>query len=415
VRGVRIVYLNPATGLGGAERCLLDMMAAVRETEPSTELHLIVSLDGPLIARAEKLGVRVTVLPMPNTLIGIGESMLNGPHRGRAIGELGRRSVKASWAAWRYSTALSNTLKHLMPDVIHSNGIKFHMLTALARFPHAPVIWHIHDFLSLRPLMARALRWASGRAHGAIAVSRAVQRDAQAVLPHLPVDLVYNVIDTDEYSPRPIPGIWLDHLGGLSEAKPGTLRIGLVATFARWKGHDVFLEAAAQLMGRRPHPAARFFIVGSPIYQTAGSQFSVAELRTLAADKGIDRHVGFVPFQQDPADVYRSLDVVVHASTQPEPFGRTIVEAMACAKPVVVSQAGGAPELFTHNYDAIGVPPNDPLALASALGNLMVDIGRQKSLATNARQTVVERFNRRRLGPQILAAYHRFLRARRAA
>jgi glycosyltransferase involved in cell wall biosynthesis len=235
------------------------------------------------------------------------------------------------------------------------------------------------------------------------------------VLPRLPVDFVYNAIDTDEFSPHPVPGIWLDGLAGLSEANQGTIRIGLVATFARWKGHEVYLKAVAQLLGRDPQPAARFFVVGGPIYQTSGSQFSIAELRARTAAMGIDHNVGFVPFQRRPADVYRALDIVVHASTQPEPFGRTIVEAMACAKPVVVSQAGGAAELFTHNRDAIGVPPNDPQALASALDDLMADSGRREILGRNARPAVVERFSRQRLGPQILAAYHRIRHAARAA
>jgi len=64
----------------------------------------------------------------------------------------------------------------------------------------------------------------------------------------------------------------------------------------------------------------------------------------------IENRVGFVPFQDNPADVYRALDIVVHASTKPEPFGRTIVEAMACGKPVIAAQTGGAAELFTHDH-----------------------------------------------------------------
>ncbi len=412
---MRIVYLNPASGLGGAERCLLDMMGAVRRTAPSYELHLVVSADGPLIERAERLGVQVTVLPMPKALLQMGDSMLNGPSPGKAMLELGRRGVKAGWATWRYVNLLKRTLKQIKPDLIHSNGIKFHLLAAAAQSADAPLIWHIHDFLSLRPLMARALRWASTRARGAIAISEAVRRDAQTVLRFLPVELVYNGIDTDEFSPQLNSGLCLDKLAGIPEAKPGTVRIGLVATFARWKGHEIFLQAAAQILSIRPQPPARFFIIGEPIYQTRGSQFSTDELRAIAAQLKIDSHIGFIPFQHNPAAVYRALDIAVHASTQPEPFGRTIVEAMACAKPVIVARAGGAAELFTHDHDAVGVPPGDPAALATALTRLLIDPARLHRLAHNARQTIVERFNHHRLGPQILAAYRRFTSASRAA
>src|SRR5262249_14978265 len=68
---------------------------------------------------------------------------------------------------------------------------------------------------------------------------------------------------------------------------------------------------------------------------------------------------GLVPFQEDTAAVYRALDVVVHASTQPEPFGLTIAEAMSCSRPVVVARAGGAAGLFSRGPHALGGPPRD--------------------------------------------------------
>jgi len=404
---VKIVYLSPSAGLGGAERCLLDMMAAVRNSNPRAKLHLLTSTDGPLVERANLLQADVRVLPMPPELAEMGDSILRGPSRRQAIWNLGRQGIRSGWASWRYAQELSKTLVRIRPDLIHSNGIKFHLLSCLARAHAAPIIWHIHDFLSLRPLMARALRWASCRARGAIAVSRAVQKDAQQVLPNLPVEMVHNAIDAEEFSPRAGPGIDLDQLAGLPPAFPATVRVGLIATYARWKGHEVFLNAATEILGRRPRPPARFFIIGGPIYQTHGSQFSTDELRSFASTRMIQSHVGFIPFQDNPAAVYRALDIVVHASTQPEPFGRTIVEAMACAKPVIVAQAGGAGELFTHDHDALGVPPGNSTALAAAINRLMADSDLRQRLGHNARQTAVERFSRDRLGPQLLDVYRR--------
>jgi len=66
----------------------------------------------------------------------------------------------------------------------------------------------------------------------------------------------------------------------------------------------------------RGNPAV-IYIVGGPIYLTLGSQFSVAELRGRAAALKIAERVGFIGFQSRPADVYRALDIVVHASTRP--------------------------------------------------------------------------------------------------
>ena len=131
-------------------------------------------------------------------------------------------------------------------------------------------------------------------------------------------------------------------MAGLPAAAPGTLRVGLVATFARWKGQDLFLKAAAQMVQNRPGQPLRFYLIGGPIYRTRGSQFSEHELRLLALGLDIAPLVGFIGFQQHTADLYRALDIVVHASTEPEPFGLTIIEAMACSKPCASNARGYA-------------------------------------------------------------------------
>jgi glycosyltransferase involved in cell wall biosynthesis len=125
--------------------------------------------------------------------------------------------------------------------------------------------------------------------------------------------------------------------------------------------------------------------------------------------------VGFVPFQDHPVAVFRALDVVVHASTRPEPFGRTIVEGMACARPVLVSQAGGAAELFIDGQDALGVAPGSVEGLARALRSLAEAPGLRQELGAAARQTAVRRFSRERLGREALPLYTALARGERRA
>lgn len=113
----------------------------------------------------------------------------------------------------------------------------------------------------------------------AVANSQSVADDFRHVLPRVPVKVVLNAIDTYRFTPGAGEGPMLDQLAGLPPTAPGTIRVGLVAAYARWKGQDVFLQAAAKVVSRTDLPPARFYVVGSPIYHTAGSQFSVAELR----------------------------------------------------------------------------------------------------------------------------------------
>jgi glycosyltransferase involved in cell wall biosynthesis len=410
---LRIIYLNPIGALGGGERSLLDLLAAMRQADTAASLHLITGEEGPLLDQAQALGVETHLLPMPPELLELGTGDLAYPGGLWPLFALARRGLRMGMAARRYGAELRHNVAALEPDIVHSNGIKFHLLTRWARLHQYPVLWHLRDFLGSRPLLATPLRWAATAARGAIAISLAIAQDAQALLSRLPIEVVYNAVDTTYFSPGAGDGQRLDDLAGLAPAPPATIRIGLPATFAHWKGHDVFLTAAAELVRRQPPVPVRFYIIGGPIYHTSGSQISETDLRQKAARVGIAERVGFIPFQQNMAGIYRTLDVVIHASTRPEPFGRTIVEAMACGRPVIVSRAGGAAELFTHDHDAFGTPPGDSAALAAAMYRLLVNPEARSRLAANARRTAETRFPRERLGEEILSLYRRNLPASR--
>jgi glycosyltransferase involved in cell wall biosynthesis len=231
-------------------------------------------------------------------------------------------------------------------------------------------------------------------------------------LTDLPIDVVKNAIDLARFAPGEGNTGELDRMAGLSPPE-GVVRVGLVATYARWKGHDVFLRAAARALATDPGLPVRFYVIGGPIYHTAGSQWSLEELRSLAKDLGIAAKVGFAPFLHDPVPVYRALDVVVHASTKPEPFGLTIAEAMACGRAVIASKSGGAAELFEDGKDAIAVAPGDEEDLARAITQLVHDDDRREQLAKQARTAAEHRFDDRHFGQQLVEVYRRVLEAPR--
>jgi len=314
-------------------------------------------------------------------------------------------------SAWEYVSRLRRLLGRLAPDLIHSNGLKMHLFAGLARPTGVPVVWHLHDFFGLRFITPLLLRSARRGIRGALAVSKAVARDARHVLPGLPIEVVYNTVDTDIFCPNLGDGADLDRLAGIPPAPPGTVRVGLVATYAHWKGHHIFLAAAARLARASAAIGTRFYVIGGPIYVTR-AQCTEAALRRRAAEFGIGDRVAFVPFQQDTAQLYQALDVVVHASTQPEPFGLTVAEAMACGRAVIVSCAGGAAELFTPDVDGVGVAPGDVVALADTIRRLSADPDIRCRLGTGARATALRRFHPARLGLQILGFYERVLKRR---
>jgi glycosyltransferase involved in cell wall biosynthesis len=178
--------------------------------------------------------------------------------------------------------------------------------------------------------------------------------------------------------------------------------VGLVATMGRWKGHAVFLRAIGALPA---NTRVRAYVVGGGIYRTAGSEVDADELRRMAAELGIADRVGFTGFVDEPAAAMRALDVVVHASTQPEPFGLVIAEAMACGRAVIASAAGGAGEIVIDEHDALAVQPGDAEGLSRAIERLAADPILRDSLSRAGRETAMRRFDRARLAAEVAPLY----------
>ena len=391
---MRIVYLNPCGKMGGAETSLREVLAGVRAAEPQWELCLVLGEDGPMAEVARALNVEVFTAPFPAALARIGDAESS---RLKAIGSL----VPATGATAIYYGKLAKLLRQLQPDLIHTNGFKMHLLGAWTRPPKTPVIWHIHDYISTRPLMHRLLRRYKKDCAAAIVNSRSVAGDVRSVLPDLKITPIYNAVDLDVYGPGGRRAD-LEALSGLPPAAPDTVRVGLVATFARWKGHKTFLQALALL----PREAkVRGYIIGGPIYQTNGSQWSMAELEREAAELGLGNRVGFTKFQPDTAPLMRSLDIVVHASTKPEPFGMVIIEGMACGKAVIASQAGGASEIIVDGENALAHEPGDAPGLMRQILRLAGDSALRKRLGQAGRKAAESHYNRERLAKEVLATY----------
>ena len=101
----------------------------------------------------------------------------------------------------------------------------------------------------------------------------------------------------------------------------------------------------------------------------------------------------------------RALDVVVHASTDPEPFGLVIAEAMATGRAVIVSFAGGARELVTPGVDALIHQPGDAGELATAIATLAADRTLRGRLGAEARRSALERFDPARARDELMELY----------
>jgi glycosyltransferase involved in cell wall biosynthesis len=398
---VSIVFLSPTGQSGGAEAALVELLAGLRESHPSWSLDLIVASEGPLVGGAQALGIPVHVIPFPPALAQLGDWNVGPGFWSRA--SFLARCAGSAWPAARYLGRLRRLLRDREPSVIHTNGFKMHVLGAWARPRGTAVLWHVHDYVTRRALMGTLLRFSRHRCSAAVANSRSVADDVKALCGgELPVHPVWNAVDLARYTPDG-PQADLDALSGLSH-RDGVVRVGLVATFARWKGHRTFLAALAKL------PASanvRGYIIGGPLYTTSGSQLTLDELRQEAKALGLSDRIGFTGVVSDSSTAMRALDVVVHASTDPEPFGLVIAEAMACGRSVVTSAAGGARELTEPDVNALVHAPGDADGLAQAIHTLAMNPALRARLGKAGRATAERSFTRTRLVNDLTPIYER--------
>lgn len=394
---MRIAYLNPSGQMGGAEACLLDALAVVRQARPEWSLAVVLGEDGPLAARARSYGAEVHLLPFPAELARLGDSGQTGTS---AL----TRLVSTAPSALRYRFQLRSLLGRISPDLIHTNGFKMHVLGALAKPMRSALVWHIHDYISSRTVMARMMRRLAGRTDAIITNSRHVAEDTRTALgDKAKIVPILNVVDLTEFTPEGV-ALDLDGLSGLDQAPEGTVRVGLIATLAWWKGHRLFLQGLA---GVDRALSVRGYYIGGALYKTQ-SQESLDDLRRYANQLGIGDHTGFTGVVPEPAAAMRALDVVVHTSTEPEPFGRVIVEAMACGRPVITTGLGGAAEIVALGEFALTVD-KEPASLARAITKLAADTGLRKRLGSNGLSTARRYFGRERLARELPPVYEEVL------
>jgi glycosyltransferase involved in cell wall biosynthesis len=215
---------------------------------------------------------------------------------------------------------------------------------------------------------------------------------------------VWNSVDPSRFTPDG-PRLDLDAKAGMRPPPPGAVRVGLLATFARWKGHTLFLEAIRSLHERHN---LRAYIIGGPLAQTDESQYSINELRGILSRMQLAQVVGLTGFANDPATAIRGLDIVVHASTAPEPFGLVVAEAMASGRAVVASSGGGVAELVSNDQDGLTYAQGDASALTRQIERLLLDASLRRRLGAAARLRAQAQFSPDRARGEILALYEQF-------
>lgn len=371
VARARVAVLGHTAALGGAELALLRLLECV-DVE-NFHVKVILFSDGPLVARLIEAGCDVVVVPLAMRLVTAGRHSA-----GRSL----LASVRTALAVVPFSIRLSRHVRSLRPDLVYATTLKSDLISVpvawLARRP--PLVWHIHDRVSpdyLPPLMVRLIRVLAQHVDHVIVNSRGTASTLQGVSR---LSVAYPGFTADQVGPQPSQRQALN---------PPV--VGILGRISPTKGQLEFVRAAARVLERRPD--TRFRVVGAALF---GEDDYALEVERETQRLGIDQHVEFTGFVDDPVSEIDGLSVCVHASGVPEPFGQVIVEAMIRGVPVVATRAGGATEIVEPEADSepLGwlVPPNDATALADTIVEVLENPVLARERAHRAWLSACERF-----------------------
>ncbi|MCZ7936757.1 glycosyltransferase family 4 protein [Agrobacterium salinitolerans] len=313
-------------------------------------------------------------------MLSAGEKMLS-IRRDASFGALLRGAADVVAVAWQLSREARRY------DVICANSQKALFVCALAAtFSRRPLVWILHDIVT-DPAFSAANRRASLAFARLFARLVAVNSEEtgrafiEAGGEADKVRIVYNGFDPAKariYEPGAAARLRAEL--GLG---PQPL-VGLFGRLSEWKGQHVFLDAIAAMEG------VQAVIVGGALF---GQEAYEARIREQASRLGLEGRVRFLGFRPDVPELMAAMDVVAHTSIVAEPFGRVVVEAMMCGRPVVATRGGGVTEIIRDGETGLLVPPGNALALAAAIGRILSQPALAERLARKGREDVSQRFS----------------------
>ena len=292
-------------------------------------------------------------------------------------------------AAWR----LSRAIKQLRPDIVHAHD------------PHGVAMAALALSMSTQPKRAKLVaarrvdfrlkgnalsRWKYDQVDRFICASEAIRKIllADGVAPARAVT-VHEGIDLGHVAAAPRLAIheefWLPH---------GSPIVGNVAALVPHKGQRHLVEAAALVV--REVPDARFVIAGEGELRPT--------LEHLIKHLNLEKHVILAGFRPDVLSMHKAFDIFVMSSIT-EGLGTSLLDAMACGRPIVATTAGGMPEVVQDGKTGILVPPRDDRALADGIIRLLKDPALRERMGTAGLALAEARFSAERMVADTLRVY----------
>lgn len=383
---MKILFYNHTGKVSGAERVLLTLLT--RLDRERIQPLLVCPADGPLKAMAEDVNVR---------------TLVSEPLKARFTWRP-ERLIQYLISLIQIVREVRATIRTENPDVVHANSIRAGLvMTAATAGMRLPIIWHVHDLLPRHPLSSAIRLFAVlTNRNRIVAVSEAVARRfrgrvLQLFTRRVPIFTIHNGIELQKFDPNRSRREEIRRSLG---ADANALLIAIVGQLTPRKGQRELVRAFAEVSGA--FPEARLLIIGEAIFNRDREYRELIHCQT--EELGLSDRIQLLGARDDVPDLLQALDLSV-VNSHAEPFGLTVVEAMAGGTSVLATAVDGIQEIVAHGQTGWFVSPGDHDELVAALNTLLSDPALRSRLAKKALEVVHQRFSADRLITQFEALY----------
>ncbi len=333
--------------------------------------------DSEPVRKLRERGVEVVVVPTPGPLRSYGGRLLRLPVLGRLLVAIG--------IVW-HSIRLVGVLRRQAIDIVQCHSIRAVLTIGLAaKISRVPVIWYIKGDLE-NPLLDRIGFVLSDKVLYLTETNKALFYPRVVARHEKKIAVIPIGIDLDEV--RRIRGVPSPALAGGLSIPGDTVNIGYFGRISAPKGVTFLVEAIDTLIGKGAR--VRLYIVGDE--GTPQNRAYGEDVRRAVEARGLSEHVVFTGWRGDALAIMSRMDIVALPSLT-EGLPTCILEAMACAKPVVTTDVGGVREIVEEGRTGYVVPTERSDALATRLWQLIDDPGARLRFGQRAESLVRERFS----------------------
>jgi glycosyltransferase involved in cell wall biosynthesis len=356
--------------VGGSHACMYNLISHLDRTQLKCTVGFY--SDNAYVPLYRDKGVDVTILPMPKPIRDgnvIRRKAINWYYREYML----KRHIEDYFRGAAFSLVVLNNSIYAslpivsvcrrlsIPVIVYERGIGFLKKEHVRASAHVqalvPISDAVYDFLCEYKVRTKVIR------------------------------RIYDGIDPSKYAPSRMPA----QIKADLNIPPVSKVIGIVGNIRPWKGQHYFVEAFGSLATR--YQDIYGLVIGGCAEEDQGY---LDGLKKKVERMGLKDRLLFLGYRKDVSNLLSIMDVFVHASVKPEPFGMVILEAMASKAPVVATKLGGPLEILSGEECGILVPPQDSGAIADACARYLGSPSFTEKVVQNAKERVFGRFHIRK-------------------